>query len=237
MIFLFFFLLSHVFLLLEFFSLLLSHAALRLSPPSFSTCSRTFITSYHHPSGSWAAGTEYISRLAPSGMKSTAQSLFSAAYAGVGAGAGALVAGSLYTSHGSDACFQGTAAAVVAAWLCLSVLETVAGGGVGEEEEREGQGAGAEENKMGAAFFLDDGSSGGGDNSSPPPLARGARAPRPCTAIAGNKEHDDQKQQHQYQQQKRGRLTSGGSPARRLRAPVGSPPRSPASGAKRRTGL
>ena len=181
-------------------------------------------------------------------MKSTAQSLFSAAYAGVGAGAGALVSGSLYTSHGSDACFQGTAAAVVAAWLGLSALEAVASGdGVGGEEEAQGgMGAGEEKSKMGAAVFsLDDGcgsggvgGGGGGDNSSPPPLARGARAPRPCTAIAG-KDHDDQQQQQQKQQQyqqKRGRPNSGGvSPARRsLRAP-GSPPRSPPAFAKRRS--
>ena len=196
--------------------------SLRLSPSLTHTHSIAHIqtnkpsttTHFLSPSGSWAAGTEYISRLAPPGMKSTAQSLFSAAYAGVGAGAGALVSGSLYTTHGSDACFQGTAAAVVAAWLGLSALESVVSG-AGEEEQK---GTGTEEKKkMEEVLFLD------GDNSSSPP-PRGARAPRPCCALGAEK----QEQQQQYQQQRQ-RPTSGGSPARLLGASPGSPPRSPAS--------
>ena len=137
--------------------------------------------------GSWAAGTEYISRLAPPGMKSTAQSLFSAAYGGVGAGAGALMSGSLYTSHGSDACFQGTASAVVAAWLGLSALEALVG---------DGQEGGTVEEEKAFIFDNDNGDNGGNgnnnnNNSGPRPrplLPRNARTtPRPCSAIASSK--------------------------------------------------
>ena len=79
--------------------------------------------------GSWAAGTDYCARLAPPGLKSTAQSLFSAAYAGVGGGLGALLGGSLYSAAGAHACFAGTAGLVVAAWLPLTMWEAQGQGG------------------------------------------------------------------------------------------------------------
>ena len=82
--------------------------------------------------GSWAAGTEYCASLAPPGLKTTAQSLFAAAYAGVGGGLGALAGGALYTAGGPDACFLGTAALVAVGWVVLSTLEA-AGGGVQDD--------------------------------------------------------------------------------------------------------
>ena len=230
------------------------------SPPSLpyslslSHCMRVHKHTYkpppHHPhqslkklqTGSWAAGTEYISRLAPPGMKSTAQSLFSAAYAGVGAGAGALVSGSLYTSQGSEACFQGTAAAVVVAWLGLSALEAaVAGGEEGGtmEEEKEGKKAALFLGGGGGGSNGKGGGQGNNDSSQQPPLT--ARAPRPCSAI-GPTEQQQQRYQQQYQQQQQRKMPSGssggggGSPTRRLRpgSPLPPPPlRSPAR-AKRR---
>jgi predicted MFS family arabinose efflux permease len=81
--------------------------------------------------GAWAAGTEHCASLAPPGLKSTAQSLFSAAYMGVGAGAGALVGGALYQNGGPDACFQGSATALIVGWTLLSVAEAA----LVEEEE------------------------------------------------------------------------------------------------------
>lgn len=88
--------------------------------------------------GAWAAGTERCAALAPPGLKSTAQSLFSAAYMGVGGGAGALVGGALYTSGGPEACFQGSAAALIAAWALLCVAEAALA-----EEEEDGVGVAA----------------------------------------------------------------------------------------------
>ena len=85
--------------------------------------------------GSWAAGTEHCAALAPSGLKTTAQSLFAAAYAGVGGGLGALAGGALYTAGGPDACFLGTAALVAVGWVVLSTLEAAGG-----DEEGDGQG-------------------------------------------------------------------------------------------------
>lgn len=117
--------------------------------------------------GAWAAGTERCAALAPPGLKSTAQSLFSAAYVGVGggrlgneggcvfwvarekhipsnsplifpplsSGAGALVGGALYSSGGPDACFQGSAAALIGAWALLCVAEAALA------EDGDGEGA------------------------------------------------------------------------------------------------
>ena len=95
--------------------------------------------------GSWSAGTDYAARLAPPGLRSTAQSLFSAAYMGVGAGTGALVGGALYSHSGPDACFQGSAAALVVAWALLCVAEAAISEGdeVEGSKRRRGRGGGA----------------------------------------------------------------------------------------------
>jgi MFS family permease len=95
--------------------------------------------------GSWSTGTDYAARLAPPGLRSTAQSLFSAAYMGVGAGTGALVGGALYSHSGPDACFQGSAAALVVAWALLCVAEAAISEGdeVEGSKRRRGRGGGA----------------------------------------------------------------------------------------------
>lgn len=50
-------------------------------------------------------------------------------------GAGALVGGALYSSGGPDACFQGSAAALIGAWALLCVAEAALA------EDGDGEGA------------------------------------------------------------------------------------------------
>lgn len=73
----------------------------------------------------WCAGVNHSKSVAPAGLESTVQSLFSGAYSGVGKGMGGLCAGIIYHWHGGQVLFWSFFVGVVTFWGAITALERV----------------------------------------------------------------------------------------------------------------
>jgi predicted MFS family arabinose efflux permease len=81
----------------------------------------------------WSAGVAFSAARAPRELGATMQCVFAGAWAGVGAGLGALAGGPVMQRYGGRALFAGAAAAVVVGWALSAVAAAAV---VGERRRR-----------------------------------------------------------------------------------------------------